>query len=185
MINDDERLSDDQDTGDDEELHVMDINRDKFPYSIVWTPIPFVTWMLPFVGHMGIARSDGTIYDFAGPQTVIVDDFSFGRPTKYLRLDPSKIRGSRRWDDYITRMSNQYCKMNYNFFCNNCHNMVAHMLNDMKYDGRENWGVAELCLRLFFFGSHINTWRTIKTYIGFFVFVTFLLVLNFGLLNVK
>lgn len=31
---------------------VIDIRRDKFPYAIVWTPIPCLTWFLPFVGHM-------------------------------------------------------------------------------------------------------------------------------------
>ena len=28
-------------------------------YSILWSPIPFITWILPFVGHMGIADSKG------------------------------------------------------------------------------------------------------------------------------
>jgi hypothetical protein len=31
---------------------VWDVERDKFPYAIVWTPIPCITWFLPFVGHM-------------------------------------------------------------------------------------------------------------------------------------
>ncbi len=37
-----------------------------FPHCIVWTPIPVITWFMPFVGHMGICDSAGTIHDFAG-----------------------------------------------------------------------------------------------------------------------
>jgi hypothetical protein len=36
---------------------------------------------------MGIADSEGKIHDFQGPYTVIVDDFAFGRPTRYLGLN--------------------------------------------------------------------------------------------------
>lgn len=31
----------------------------RYPYCIVWTAIPPITWFLPFVGHMGIADSNG------------------------------------------------------------------------------------------------------------------------------
>ena len=31
-------------------------------------------WLLPFVGHTGIAYSSGIIRDFAGPYTVTVGD---------------------------------------------------------------------------------------------------------------
>lgn len=37
---------------------------EKYPYCIVWTPIPLLTWILPMVGHMGICKSNGVIYDF-------------------------------------------------------------------------------------------------------------------------
>ena len=31
----------------------------RFPFAIVWTPIHPISWILPFVGHMGIADSNG------------------------------------------------------------------------------------------------------------------------------
>ena len=37
-----------------------------------------ITWFLPFIGHTGIANSEGIIHDFAGPYTITVDDFAFG-----------------------------------------------------------------------------------------------------------
>jgi hypothetical protein len=38
----------------------------RYPYCIVWTPLPVISWFLPFIGHTGIADSRGVIYDFAG-----------------------------------------------------------------------------------------------------------------------
>lgn len=70
---------------------VLDVHRDLYPFSIVWCPIPLLTWILPFVGHMGIADSRGVIYDFAGPYCIGEGDFAFGRPTRYLQLSPSKV----------------------------------------------------------------------------------------------
>ena len=50
----------------------IDVKRVRYPHCIVWTPIPVLTWLFPFIGHMGIARTDGVIRDFAGPYYVSV-----------------------------------------------------------------------------------------------------------------
>eukprot|EP00232_Nephroselmis_pyriformis_P024679 CAMPEP_0182865510 /NCGR_PEP_ID=MMETSP0034_2-20130328/7727_1 /TAXON_ID=156128 /ORGANISM="Nephroselmis pyriformis, Strain CCMP717" /LENGTH=72 /DNA_ID=CAMNT_0024997807 /DNA_START=112 /DNA_END=327 /DNA_ORIENTATION=+ len=63
---------------------------DKFPYCIVWTPLPLVSALYPAIGHTGICRSDGVILDFAGPYYVSVDQMAFGRPTRYVPLDPQE-----------------------------------------------------------------------------------------------
>lgn len=42
----------------------VDTKRERYPFCIVWTPIPCLTWIAPFVGHMGVADSRGVIYDF-------------------------------------------------------------------------------------------------------------------------
>lgn len=61
----------------------IDAEKARFPYCIVWTPLPLITWFLPFIGHTGIAMSDGVIHDFAGPFTITVDDLAFGETHKY------------------------------------------------------------------------------------------------------
>lgn len=48
---------------------------------------------MPFIGHIGIATSDGVIMDFGGPYFVSVDKMSFGKPTRYLVLNPKKVDG--------------------------------------------------------------------------------------------
>jgi len=68
----------------------LDTHRHRYPYAIVWTPIPPITWFLPFVGHMGVCDSRGVILDFTG--AIGVDDLAFGRPTRYIVLCPKYIR---------------------------------------------------------------------------------------------
>jgi len=53
-----------------------------WPYCVVWTPIPVLTWLVPVIGHVGICSSDGTIYDFAGSKFVNTGTLSFGNPTR-------------------------------------------------------------------------------------------------------
>lgn len=60
----------------------IDAQKARFPFCIVWTPLPLITWLLPFIGHTGIAMSDGVIHDFAGPYTISVDDLAFGETHK-------------------------------------------------------------------------------------------------------
>ncbi|MCJ8750315.1 hypothetical protein PDJAM_G00261640 [Pangasius djambal] len=50
----------------------IDRELSRYPFCIVWTPIPGLTWFLPFIGHMGICTSAGVIRDFAGPYFVSV-----------------------------------------------------------------------------------------------------------------
>merc|ERR1711884_616072 len=71
----------------------IDPEKQRFPYCIVWTPIPFLTWLFPFIGHMGIATSAGVIRDFAGPYYVGEGAMAFGKPTRYLQMDPSLAAG--------------------------------------------------------------------------------------------
>ncbi|XP_026144192.1 transmembrane protein 222 isoform X1 [Carassius auratus] len=48
----------------------IDPSISRYPYCIVWTPIPVLSWLFPFIGHMGICTSTGVIRDFAGPYFV-------------------------------------------------------------------------------------------------------------------
>lgn len=75
----------------------IDKINDSYPCCIVWTPIPILTWLFPFIGHMGIAMSSGVIRDFAGPYYVSEGDMAFGRPTKYWQLNPTFARGGIKY----------------------------------------------------------------------------------------
>ena len=65
----------------------INVEKNRYPCCIVWTPIPLITTFLPFIGHTGICTSDGLIHDFSGSYSITVDDMLFGNPTKYVILD--------------------------------------------------------------------------------------------------
>lgn len=69
----------------------IDPKKAKFPCCLVWTPLPVVSWLAPFIGHVGLCREDGVILDFAGSNLVNVNDFAFGPPARYLQLDRTKV----------------------------------------------------------------------------------------------
>jgi hypothetical protein len=54
------------------ESNQINIENDRYPCSIVWTPLPIISWLIPLIGHMGICYSNGVIRDFAGPYIVTV-----------------------------------------------------------------------------------------------------------------
>lgn len=86
---------DDDDDGDDLwPLGEIDPKKLKFPCCIVWTPLPVVSWLAPFIGHVGLCREDGVILDFAGSNFISVDDFAFGPPARYLQLDRKQVLNS-------------------------------------------------------------------------------------------
>lgn len=69
----------------------IDPRRGRFPCCIVWTPLPVLSWLIPFIGHMGICREDGVILDFAGPNFVCVDNFTFGAVARYIQISKEKV----------------------------------------------------------------------------------------------
>ncbi len=88
---------------------VVDVSRSRYPYSIVWTPIPLLTWIIPIIGHMGIGTSAGIIRDFAGSYFVAQDEMAFGKPTKYWQLNVDKVvDGQSGWDDAVKHASDIY-----------------------------------------------------------------------------
>lgn len=145
-------------------------NRNRYPYCIVWTPIPMLTWIFPFIGHMGICYSSGVIRDFAGPYYVSEDDMAFGNPTRYLQLNPMKVhRGD--WDQSISAASDEYKTRMHNLCCDNCHSHVAMSLNLMEYNGDTNWNMVTLALKTFVFGKYVSVCGFIKTWLPFCLFI--------------
>lgn len=111
-----------------------------FATSIVWTPLPVLTWFVPIIGHTGISNSKGIIYDFSDDFNVSVDNFSFGTPTKVYYFDPGLIaKGAKAWDKAIQETSDYYSRTRHSLFFNNCHQYIASVLNKVKYAGRTNW----------------------------------------------
>ncbi|CAO1357352.1 unnamed protein product [Diamesa serratosioi] len=161
-------------------MNEVDEENHRFPYSLVWTPIPLITYLFPFIGHMGIATSTGVIRDFAGPYFVSEDNMGFGWPTRYLKLDISKVDGGNdSWDESVAKASTCYTKRMHNLFCDNCHSHCAMALELMNYDNRAKWNMVQLSLWMFFSGKYVGFSGFLKTWIPFLIFLITCLLLWF------
>lgn len=153
----------------------VDYATSRFPFCLVWTPIPVLTWFFPMIGHMGIAMSTGIIRDFAGPYFVSEDNFAFGRPARYLQLSPAKVPaaggGARAatttWDECVAKASVVYGTRMHNLFCDNCHSHVGLALRQMHYDQSSSWNMVRLALWMFVCGKYVGVWGFVRTWLPF------------------
>ncbi|XP_033107694.1 transmembrane protein 222-like [Anneissia japonica] len=148
---------------------IIDHRRCRYPYCIVWTPIPLLTWLFPFIGHMGIATSAGVIRDFAGPYFVSEDNMAFGRPTRYLILKP-RMDKPGIWDQSVFDASEEYKTRMHNLCCDNCHSHVAMALNDMRYQDSKQWNMVKLAAKMFFTGKYVGVCGVVKTWLPSLIF---------------
>lgn len=155
----------------------VDYELDKYPYSIVWTPLPFVTWFIPILGHTGIANSKGIIYDFSDDFNVSVDNFSFGSPTKFFQFHPYSIpNGAQAWDKAIQETSDYYNRTRHSLFFNNCHQYIAGVLNKVKYENRTDWHQIEVWADITFYSSYTGFLGFIRQWWPFTVIVVAIIV---------
>ncbi|KAG0578698.1 hypothetical protein KC19_4G043300 [Ceratodon purpureus] len=174
-------------------MRPVDVANGKFPFCLVWVPLPIVAWLVPFVGHVGICREDGVILDFAG--NINIDNLAFGSTAKFVRLDREKccfphprhghtceiaekhtIAGmAYSWDDAVSRSVQVFGKKSYNFFTCNCHSFVANCMNRMAYGGSTNWNLVDVLLMALVKGEFVNFEGFLRAYIPFLV------IMNIGL----
>lgn len=158
----------------------VDHKKCRYPHSIVWTPIPILTWLFPFIGHMGICTSQGVIRDFAGPYYVSEDCMAFGNPTKYWMLNLSKVSGGQSWevwDRSVHDASEEYKGRIHNLCCDNCHSHVAYALNLMKYDRSSSWNMVKLCFLMLAHGKYVSVAGWLKTWVPFLILMIIILII--------
>ncbi|XP_019444793.1 PREDICTED: protein RTE1-HOMOLOG-like isoform X2 [Lupinus angustifolius] len=176
----------------------IDPKRGRFPCSIVWSPLPVISWFIPFIGHIGICREDGVILDFAGPNFVCVDNFAFGSATRYLPVSKEKcyiplsqtayngeehdIRGEnggdlRTWDDALRKSTQEFQHLAYNLLTCNCHSFVANNLNRLGFLSG-GWNVVNLALFILLNGRWVSTPSMLRSILPFVV--VFFLGVTFG-----
>jgi hypothetical protein len=122
----------------------MNFDSDHFPFCLVWTPIPIITWVLPFVGHLGICSSKGVIFDFAGPYYIGEGELAFGKTTRYLPLKVEKFNDAAKWDAAVEQANSIYCKKTHQICFQNCHSHCATVLDLLEYGGFRHWNMIIL-----------------------------------------
>lgn len=166
------------------ELPRINYKTHRYPFCIVWTPIPLISWLFPMVGHMGICMSNGIIRDFAGSYYVSEDKMAFGNPARFLRLHPKHTsRGNNQagsedisrhvhiWDENVSLASVLYGTRQHNLCCDNCHSHVANALNGMYYKQRNNWNMFILAFWVFFCGHYVGIGGFLKTWLPFILII--------------
>jgi hypothetical protein len=156
----------------------LDVARSRFPFALVWCPLPGITWLLPVVGHLGICDSRGVVTDFAGPYHIGVDGMAFSRPYLYLQLDPalaarrpSGASAAEAWDAGVDAGCDEYSGRMHNICCDNCHSHVARCLNEMRYGGRGDWGMVSVGALVILRGKWVSAGHAVAVWVPFCVAV--------------
>ncbi|EPS58171.1 hypothetical protein M569_16644, partial [Genlisea aurea] len=155
----------------------LDPKSGRFPCCIVWAPLPVVSWLAPFIGHLGLCRRDGTVFDFSGSNLVNADDFAFGPVARYLPLSPSRCcfppgghscdhhrrRRARSefgtaasWDEALDLTRRRFEGKSYNLFTCNCHSFVANFMNRVCYAGSADWNVISVAALVLLGGRWVD-----------------------------
>ena len=142
---------------------------------ITWTHLPGITWVLPIIGHTGIAGTNGEIHDFAGPYYISIDDFAFGSTVKYLRLDIDPA-DYERFNRCLKEADKTYKGRMHNICCDNCHSHVARALNNFKYRGRDDYTMVSIAWMLVWESKYVSWCAVIQTYFVFAIILGFVLV---------
>ena len=148
----------------------INLNTSRFPYCIVWTPIPLITYLIPSIGHTGIGTSNGIIHDFAGSFFISIDNFAFGKPTKYIKMELSELEKSN-WDKAIEKGDNIFKMEEHKLFTNNCHSHVAYVLSQLNYKGKNNYNMVSIWWMLIIKGKYVSLCGFFKTYLGFIIII--------------
>ncbi|XP_004498900.1 protein REVERSION-TO-ETHYLENE SENSITIVITY1 [Cicer arietinum] len=172
-------------------LDPIDPKNAKFPCCLVWNPLPVVSWLAPFIGHVGICREDGAVLDFSGSYFVNVDDFAFGSVARYLKLDRrqccfppnlsahtckhgyrhSEYGTALTWDDALRSSLRHFESKTYNLFTCNCHSFVANCLNRLCYGGSMSWNMVNVGVLILFKGHWVDFWSIVRSFLPFVVVV--------------
>lgn len=151
------------------------VEKDLFPQCIVWTPIHGCTWCFPFIGHMGIGKSNGEVWEFMGLGASRAPEggLSFGPVCRYLQLSSrgvSRVVKPRNdlekdmtpWDRAMEKAIEKVAGYGHGGCISNCHTFVALCLHEMEYGGIRcwNWMSYVLAVWVFVMGKFTTTVRT-------------------------
>ena len=161
--------------------NTMQSTKSDLSFTILWSPLPVITWLIPFIGHLGIADSKGVASDFRGPYFVGDDGrMAFGAPTRALKMDIGDLPGgAERWDEAIQEANSVYRGRMHNICCDNCHSHVANALNRMpiRAPGIGKWNMVILCFDMFFRGKFLSRTGVVMQFGPFAVLLFFYFII--------
>ncbi|KAG8468918.1 hypothetical protein KFE25_007436 [Diacronema lutheri] len=148
-------------------LHVNHAAR-RYPVCIVWTPIHPISWLAPYVGHVGVCSTDGVVYDWTG--VINRDRMAFGWPARYVQFKLAEVDCTAEdWDAKLAAavsLFDGYDGPRYNFVSWNCHSFIVLFLNSLGGKGQcaGRWNLVTICGlflaagRFTSLGGFVGTW---------------------------
>ena len=140
---------------------------------VVWTTIPILSWICPFLGHAGICDSKGFLYDFQGDNFVGKNQFLFSDPKRIMNIE---CVDKEILDQAISETVCEFSHKNYSLICSNCHLFVCEVLDraNVKAPCRL-WREWNKCATLKLAGTLVFKGRTISISSFAGIWVPFLL----------
>ncbi|KAL0205677.1 hypothetical protein P9112_000984 [Eukaryota sp. TZLM1-RC] len=132
--------------------------------TLTWTPIPFVSWIIPVIGHVGISYEDefDTNYqlDWIG---VINSGLSiFGSPVRFVSTPIPLCQETL--NDVCGEFSNNF----YNLFTRNCHHFVQRIIE--RATG-QSWSVFYIAYYSWRYSTYYSSKAWLRTYLPFIIVV--------------
>ncbi|KAK2966421.1 hypothetical protein RJ640_003691 [Escallonia rubra] len=151
-------------------LDEIDLKKAKFPCCLVWTPLPVVSWLAPFIGHVGICREDGAILDFSGSNFVncCFPPNLAGHTCKH-GYRHGEYGTAISWDDALQSSTRHFEHKSYNLFTCNCHSFAANCLNWLCYGGSMTWNMVNIAALLWFKGRWVDSLSVLRSFLPFIV----------------
>ncbi|KAH9422705.1 hypothetical protein DERP_003382 [Dermatophagoides pteronyssinus] len=147
------------------------------PYCIVWCSLPWLSYFIPLIGHMAITDSYGNIWDFSESYFVSKNNFSFGQPIKFLRMDRKCFLDHYQWDEGIQRAANIYNHKMHYILWSNCHSFVCEALNQMSYNGHNNHNVQSLLWKFSLNSHYVSIYSFIKIWSTWLIIITIFILI--------
>lgn len=126
---------------------------------------------------------------------------AFGKPTRYLQLDISKVAGgAEAWDRAVREASEEYKVLKtfvlslskahpvyiffsaskqgrvHNLCCDNCHSHVSMALNLMEYGSSTSHNMFQLAIWSFLFSKYTGIKGFLLTWVPFLIVITITVV---------
>lgn len=154
----------------------IDVNNNRYPSCIVFGSLPLLTWLIPIIGHLGIADSSGKIHDFAGSYYVSIDDFMVGKVLRYYKLNDVD---NNTLDNAIEKADSMYNKQTHNLVTNNCHHHVATALQQINNNNKyNNISMLQCWFLITVYGKYPSFTAFIYQWLPFCVILTLALCLG-------
>lgn len=149
---------------------------DNISCSLVWTSIPVLSYVFPFVGHVGITDSVGRIHDFGSSNYVSIDQMAYGNPDKIIHFEITQDEFTR-WNKSIHTVSKKFSKKTYSLCGTNGYSFCASVLNKIKYNDRNDYTACEVMKMTIGCSYYVSTASMCKSYIGLIVIIVILIII--------